>query len=46
MWETKNDYFHDNAPKINIKLKKYHEELFIETTGIEIQIQRWGGNIK
>ena len=41
---TKNDCFHDNASKNNIKLKKYYAEKFIKTTGIEIQSQHWGGN--
>ena len=34
--KTRNDSFHDNASKINIKLKKYYSEKLNETTGIEI----------
>ena len=43
---TRNDCFHDNAPKNNIKLKKDYAEKFSETTSIEIQSQHWGGNIQ
>ena len=30
----------------NFKLNKYYAEKFSKTTGIEIQIQHWGGNIQ
>ena len=40
---TRNDCFHTNAPKKNIKLK-YIIKKNIKTTGIEIQGQHWGGN--
>ena len=30
----------------NFKLNKYYAEKFSKTTGIEIQIQHWGGNSK
>ena len=42
--KTRNDYFHDNAFKNNIKLKKYYAEIFSETTSIEIKIQHKGRN--
>ena len=38
--------FSYNSPKNNTNLKKYYSEKFSETTGIEIQSQHWGGNIK
>ena len=34
--KTRNDYFHDNQYKNNLKLKKDYAEKFTETTGIEI----------
>ena len=42
--KTKNIYFHNNLSTDNIQLKKDYAEKFIETTGIEIQSQHWGGN--
>ena len=45
-WKTRNYCFHDNVSKNIIKLKKYYEEKFSETTGIEIRSQHWNGNRK
>ena len=36
--------FRDNKSKINIKLKKDHEEKSTKITGIEIHSNHWGGN--
>ena len=37
--------FRDNKSKINIKLKKDHEEKSTKITGIEIHSNHWGGNM-
>ena len=44
--KNRNDCHHDNASKRNTKLEKHYAEKFSEKTGIEIQIQHWGGNSK
>ena len=44
---TRNDSIQVNEGKQNnLRLKKYHADKFIETIGIEIQSQHWGGNKK
>ena len=42
--KTRNDCFHCNASKNNMKLNKHYAKKISNSTSIEIQIQHWGGN--